>query len=58
MISTNFIIVKYKPLLPPNGDIIDLVSVMPLHVSLGLGLVNSNIIENLEIKRDMAIKEP
>ena len=48
---------EHVPLLLHDGNIIDLVSVMPLHVSLGLGLVNINIVENLATEIDISIRE-
>ena len=36
---------------------IELVSSMPLHISLGLGLVNINLVEDLSIKLDLEIRE-
>ena len=52
----NFNNCKHAPLNLDSGTVIDHVSTTPLHVSLGLGLDNVNIIENLAIEIDKEIK--
>ena len=47
------------PLLPPeiNGLVVDYFSVMPLHISLGLGLQFLDILEEHAVKLDSSIRD-
>ena len=48
---------EHFPLIPNDGKVIELVSSMPLHISLGLGLVSINLVEDLSIKLDLEIRK-
>ena len=47
----------YKPLIGDHGDIIDILSVSPMHISLGLGLQFVNIMEEMCVSIDGEVKE-
>ena len=47
----------YRPLIRESGFVIDTVSVSPMHISLGLGLQNVNILEDMSVSSDAEIKE-
>ena len=53
----NIKIVKNVPLIPAIGDIINNVSVMPLHISLGIGLQFLNIVENIAVALDIEVRK-
>ena len=46
-----------KPLISPEGPVIDHISVMPLHLSLGLGLQLVNVAEDIATAMDLKIRE-
>ena len=45
------------PLLPAKGDVIEHVSVMPLHLSLGIGLQFLNTAENVAVSLDVQVRK-
>ena len=45
------------PLLPAKGDVIEHVSVMPLHLSLAIGLQFLNTAENVAVSLDVQVRE-
>ena len=45
------------PLIPATGEVLSDVSVMPLHISLGLGLQFLNIAENIAVSLDIDVRK-
>ena len=48
---------EHVPFIPASGEILDSVSVMPLHISLGTGLQFLNITEKIVISLDIEVRQ-
>ena len=48
---------EHVPLIPEKGSVLKHVSVMPLYLSLGIGLQFINIVENTAVSLDIEVRE-